>query len=155
MSLSHNPQILFLDEPFNGLDTSSRYEFFDILNEYPDKKPLTIIVAAHHIDDLNTIVDNIIIVDKGNIIESKSLQELTQDTKEFIVKSKTPLNQINFDGIEILFAEESENDKRIIVKNCSTEIMERLENLPISIKQANQLNMNQIYLAYLKKLKRN
>lgn len=62
-----NPEVLLLDEPFEGLDYRSRLEVINILNEY-NKKGATIILTGHNLLDLQTFCDKLYWFEAGEII---------------------------------------------------------------------------------------
>lgn len=66
-ALMENPDILILDEPFNGLDKAMTARMRDVLVE-EKKKGKTIILASHNEHDINYICDRIYEIDGGKII---------------------------------------------------------------------------------------
>lgn len=66
-ALMENPDILILDEPFNGLDKAMTARMRDVLVE-EKKKGKTIILASHNENDINYICDRIYEIDGGKII---------------------------------------------------------------------------------------
>lgn len=71
-----NPDILFLDEPTNGLDTNSIKNLFDLLKEFNEKDGLTIVVVSHQLDDVITSVNRIVRV-KGRNIEEVAVDDIS------------------------------------------------------------------------------
>ena len=66
-SLIHNPSILFLDEPFSGLDFTTIKLLIKILTELREKENLTLIIATHKIEVVQEISDTILILKNGKI----------------------------------------------------------------------------------------
>ncbi len=65
-ALIHNPVYLVLDEPFSALDPIQKNEMYNILDKLKGTK--TIIFSTHQIYDIEKICDDVLILDKGNII---------------------------------------------------------------------------------------
>jgi len=76
--LMHNPSIIFLDEPFSGLD----YKTIDILIRFFDEmkleKKITLIISSHKIDLLKQICDDLIILKQGRINKSISRENYNE-----------------------------------------------------------------------------
>ncbi|MFW9783051.1 MAG: ABC transporter ATP-binding protein [Candidatus Heimdallarchaeota archaeon] len=65
--LMHEPSILFLDEPFSGLDFKATKLLINLLQNLKKGKNVTIILTTHKIDVLSKIYDDLIILKKGKI----------------------------------------------------------------------------------------
>ncbi len=80
-TLIHNPDILLLDEPTSGLDPRSRIELLEILKEL-SKTGRTMVVASNILYDLSGFCNSLGIIDKGALVESGSLRELSEKYKK-------------------------------------------------------------------------
>lgn len=67
---------VFLDEPVLGLDANHREVFYRLLLESYEEKQRTFIIATHLIEEISNLIEEIIIIDKGNLIIQKDVQEL-------------------------------------------------------------------------------
>lgn len=74
-ALLHNPDIILLDEPLNGLDAYSIITFQDVVSKLA-KKGKTIFYCSHLLDIMEKVSDRIIIVEKGQIRINSSKEEL-------------------------------------------------------------------------------
>ncbi len=74
-ALIHKPDILFLDEPTTGLDPMSRRMVWDYINHLRKNENLTIFLTTHYMEE-TAEADNVVIMDKGNIIAEGSPAEL-------------------------------------------------------------------------------
>ena len=66
-ALSHNPKILFLDEPSAGVDIELRKEMWDIIYSLK-KEGVTIILTTHYIEEAEEIADRVAFINNGKII---------------------------------------------------------------------------------------
>lgn len=64
-AMINNPEVLFLDEPTNGLDPRGRREIHDLLLRLNREKGLTIIISTHILDDVERLCNRIAILDDG------------------------------------------------------------------------------------------
>ena len=80
-SLLHNPDVLLLDEPLNGLDAFSIMIFQDMIIKLAGKEK-TIFYSSHLLDLMEKVSSRIIVIDRGKLILDRTKQEL-QDSSEF------------------------------------------------------------------------
>lgn len=64
----HNPKVVFLDEPTIGLDFSSKKSIRNAIKEINKTLNTSIIITSHDIDDIEDICDNILLLDKGQLV---------------------------------------------------------------------------------------
>lgn len=79
VALANHPKLLILDEATSGLDPIGREEMLDIFLDFIQDENNSIILSSHIISDLDKIADYITFIHKGNIIFSKSKEELSDD----------------------------------------------------------------------------
>ena len=76
--LIHDPSILFLDEPFSGLDYNATTMLIDFFKELKNNKNISIILTTHNIDIFRNICDDLIILKKGKIGKTVTGEELNE-----------------------------------------------------------------------------
>jgi ABC-2 type transport system ATP-binding protein len=75
-ALVHDPELLFLDEPTNGLDPRSRDEMLDLIVELPGRRGCAIILSTHLLPDVERICDHAVIMHQGALKFSGTIDEL-------------------------------------------------------------------------------
>ena len=75
-ALSHHPKLLILDEPTSGLDPVARAEVIDIFQSFIEKDDCSILLSSHITTDLEHIADYITFINNGEIVLSKTTNEL-------------------------------------------------------------------------------
>lgn len=94
VALSHHPKLLILDEPTSGLDPVARSEILDIFQDFIQNEENSIFVSSHITSDLEHIADYITFINNGEIVLSKTRDELLE--KYGIVKcSKLEFEKID------------------------------------------------------------
>ncbi len=78
-ALAHKPKFLILDEPTSGLDPIVRREILDMFMNFVEDENNSILISSHITDDIETIADYIVFIDKGEMIFTKSIEELRDD----------------------------------------------------------------------------
>ena len=77
-SLLHEPRVIFLDEPTIGLDALAKQEIRHFLKEVNTQEQVTIMLTTHDMDDIETLCERIIFINKGAIIYDGRLDKLKQ-----------------------------------------------------------------------------
>lgn len=77
-ALSHHPKLLILDEPTSGLDPVVRSEILDIFRDFILDEEHSILISSHITSDLEHIADYITLINKGEILFSKSRDEIIE-----------------------------------------------------------------------------
>ena len=77
-ALSHHPKLLILDEPTSGLDPIARNEVIDIFQDFIQNEECSILLSSHITTDLEHIADYITFINKGEILLSKTCNELLE-----------------------------------------------------------------------------
>ena len=94
VALAHHPKLLILDEPTSGLDPVARSEILDIFQDFIQNGENSIFVSSHITSDLEHIADYITFINDGEIVLSKTRDELLEEYG--IVKcSKAEFEKIN------------------------------------------------------------
>lgn len=75
-ALSHHPKFLILDEPTAGLDPVARSEVLDLFREFMQNEECSILLSSHITTDLESISDYITFINNGEILLSKTCDEL-------------------------------------------------------------------------------
>ncbi|HEV7359204.1 MAG TPA: ABC transporter ATP-binding protein [Steroidobacteraceae bacterium] len=94
-ALSHEPQILFLDEPTAGVDVELRRDMWALVRALRDKG-VTIILTTHYIEEAEEMADRIGVINKGTLMLVEDKRELMKKLgkKQLTLHLQTPLQQI-------------------------------------------------------------
>jgi ABC-2 type transport system ATP-binding protein len=132
-ALSHEPSILFLDEPTAGVDVELRKDMWNIVNTLRNTG-VTIILTTHYIEEAEAIADRVGVINEGEIIiveETKELlkkmgnKKLTIDLQDKILKIPNILDKYNL----ILGRDEMSLDYTYNVRAKQTGITDLLKDL--------------------------
>ena len=75
LALLHEPKLLILDEPTNGLDVESTYLFYDLMLE-ESQRGTTVLFSTHLMDQVAKLCSHAVIINKGQLVAKGSLNEL-------------------------------------------------------------------------------
>lgn len=112
-ALLHDPEVLILDEPTTGLDPNQLVEIRDLIKNIGKDK--TVFLSTHIMQEVEAICDRVIIINKGEIVTDKKLNNLVQDSQQVIeVEFDTAVEEAKLKTLENL----------VIAKNVQGHIWE-------------------------------
>src|SRR5437867_4846867 len=112
-ALACNTRILLLDEPTNGLDIPSKIKFRKLIASVFTEDKM-IFISTHQIRDLDNLIDNVIIVDNGELLLQASITEISSKLS-FKIPDDLP------DDSDVLYAESSLKGYSVVMQNKSGE----------------------------------
>ena len=94
-ALSHEPSILFLDEPTAGVDVELRKDMWKVVEDLR-RTGVTIILTTHYIEEAEAIADRVAVINQGEIIVIDKTEELLKKSgnKKLIINFHTELSKI-------------------------------------------------------------
>jgi ABC-type multidrug transport system ATPase subunit len=75
-ALAHDPDLLFLDEPTNGMDPKGRDEMLELVRDLGHNKGVSLILSSHLLPDVEYTCDDVVVMDKGQIATQGPINEL-------------------------------------------------------------------------------
>ncbi len=75
-ALVHDPDLLFLDEPTNGMDPKGRDEMLELVRDIAHNKGINLILSSHLLPDVEYTCDHVVVLDKGAIATSGPINAL-------------------------------------------------------------------------------
>jgi ABC-2 type transport system ATP-binding protein len=92
-ALVHDPDLLFLDEPTNGMDPKGRDEMLELIRDLAHNKGVNLILSSHLLPDVEYTCDHVVVIDKGQITANGPIDELKGPAGrvyELRIKGDTP-----------------------------------------------------------------
>jgi ABC-2 type transport system ATP-binding protein len=75
-ALVHDPDLLFLDEPTNGMDPKGREEMLELIRDLAHNKGVSLILSSHLLPDVEYTCDHVVVLDRGAIAASGTINDL-------------------------------------------------------------------------------
>jgi ABC-2 type transport system ATP-binding protein len=85
-ALVHDPRILILDEPTNGLDPAGRDEMLALIQRTGREFGISVLVSSHLLGELERICDGVVLVEQGRLLRAERLGAITGATGTLIVE---------------------------------------------------------------------
>ncbi|ACY99805.1 MULTISPECIES: ABC transporter ATP-binding protein [Thermomonospora] len=85
-ALVHDPQLVFLDEPTNGLDPAGRDEMLELIRRIGTEFGISVLVTSHLLGELERTCDHVVVIDGGRLLRSQPVAEFTADSGTLAVE---------------------------------------------------------------------
>ncbi len=158
-ALSHEPSVLFLDEPTAGVDVELRKDMWSTINNLKDNG-VTIIMTTHYLEEAEALADRIGVIDEGNLVLVQNKNELikTLGKKTIVIELAQPIKRLpvslnGFDlildplGTEITYSYKLDNSS-----NDVTKLLELLhkENIYLKDITTERASLERIFIDFIK-----
>ncbi|MGI5161221.1 ABC transporter ATP-binding protein [Microbispora sp. CA-102843] len=85
-ALVHDPQLVFLDEPTNGLDPQGRDDMLALIRRVGTEFGISVLVTSHLLGELERVCDHVIVIDGGRLLRSSAIREFTRAEQTIAVE---------------------------------------------------------------------
>ena len=117
-ALVHDPRVLFLDEPTNGLDPAGRDEMLALIERIGHEFGIAVIVASHLLGEIERVAGWLIAIDAGKLLRTASLSSFVERTGKLLIETDEPAAAL----AERLVARgiDAQADGRMVVADLAT-----------------------------------
>ena len=150
-ALAISPQLLLLDEAFDGLDPLMRLVFKRAISEHLSKKDMTIIISSHNLRELEDICDYYALLDDHTITTQGDIN----NTKDYIHKLQVVFNEEkciedfkDFDCLHITF---TKRVVTLIVKGSEEEIISKITQMNPLVYDILDISLEELFLYSVKR----
>ena len=85
-AIVHDPELVFLDEPTNGLDPLGREEMLDLIDRIHRQLGILVVLSSHILDDVERVCDYVVVLDGGQVVASQPLHVPDDDNADLHVR---------------------------------------------------------------------
>ena len=85
-AIVHDPEIVFLDEPTNGMDPQGRDEMLRLIRRIYRELGISVIVSSHLLEDIERVCDHVMMVDRGKLVVEGRIEDLMRGGGDIIVR---------------------------------------------------------------------
>lgn len=78
-AIMHEPELLILDEPFNGMDIEKKANLKQFIKYLSEKKDVSIIISSHMVGDLSQLANRVLIINEANTLYDGPMSEATKE----------------------------------------------------------------------------
>jgi ABC-type multidrug transport system ATPase subunit len=137
VALVHDPDLIILDEPMNGLDPQGIADIRNLINHLSKDLGKTIFISSHLLSEIEQVADSLLIIHKGRKIAEGSLQELLNPEQSRIEIETRSAKDLQLQLIQTKWA------NKIIEVNGEKLIMQlKRDEVPVLIQQITEMKID-------------
>lgn len=157
-ALLHEPKVLILDEPTNGLDPAGIHELRDLLIDLAHRQGMAVLISSHQLPEIQKICDRVMIIDRGRLIDVQPINQIFKQSERQLTVFRFPDSQARDRALDLLRTS-SQSDLTSALKADSLaiaveekaipEIIFRLSQaqIPLVAVHPQQSNLEELYLS--------
>lgn len=122
LAVCHHPKLLLLDEPVAAMDPIAREKLFEFLLDLLQEDGNTTVISSHALRDIERIVDRVVCLDRGRLLEDTSLDALHERFAEWVVTSKNGALPERFAEAYVIEQKGDRFQRQLLVTNAAPEL---------------------------------
>lgn len=153
-AIVHDPRLVFLDEPTNGMDPQGRDDMLDLIRRIHHELGVSVILSSHLLEDVERVCDYVVMLDSGRLVVSGKIDELMSGGSDVIVRVDGDVEtfigrlaargvRARSDGAEIIVQRDSEHDLSAfdVVRDVAVEL-----GYPLRQLRPRQRSLEDVYI---------
>lgn len=145
LGVCHRPQLLLLDEPMSSLDPIARSRMLDLILERLRDDGCTIVISSHILNDVEKIVDWIVVLESGRIVENAAFDSLQESFAEWTLTAGERPLPAGFREPWVLACEGNDRLARLVVRSDDPEAGPRLAATLGAQLSVRRLNLEEMF----------
>ena len=93
-ALVHDPKLVLLDEPTNGLDPAGRDDMLGLIGRINSEFGISVLVTSHLLGELERVCDHVVVIDGGRLLRSSSTADVTAVSQVIVVEVDAPHEEL-------------------------------------------------------------
>lgn len=145
LGVCHRPSLLLLDEPMSSLDPIARVRMLAVLLERLRDDGCTVFISSHILNDVEKIVDWVIALEAGVVVENAAFDTLQESFAEWTVTAGERVLPTVFDEPYILEHHGNERQARVIVRTADSDAGSRFAAIHGGTLSSRPLNLDEMF----------
>ena len=146
IALIHDPEILILDEPTNGLDPIMQNVLHDILKEEKEKGT-AILYSSHVLSEVSNLCDKIGFIKNGKIIKEDTIENIKKENYTYLTIGSNEINKIK-EELKLEIKEEKQNEIKFINNIDINTLINKLGKYKIDKLLIEEISLEDLFANY-------
>jgi ABC-2 type transport system ATP-binding protein len=148
-AMAHRPPLLLLDEPTEGLDPLARRQLLTLISEHLADSPTTMVIATHHVHEVDTLADYIGALNGGRLVAQMSRDELRTRVKRYHLDLSSDWKAPQGLALSQLRTSKDGLDAQCTIIGDERDIAQRLSAAGARVRDTQPLTLDEAALALL------
>ena len=150
-ALSVHPELMLLDEAYDGLEPIARLRFKNTLTSLMEDENISVIIASHNLKELEDICDSFGILNNGKIQESGDLMDSKEQIQKYQIAFHEEKKRSDFKVLDLLHAEKEGQVWKLIVRGDPERNLMILENMHPILINTLPVNFEELFIYTVEK----
>ena len=146
LALSVQPDVLLLDESFDGLDPVMRLTLKRFITSQMSEREMTVVISSHNLRELEDICDQIALIDNKKVVMSGEVDTIKGDFHKLQIGFREAVDPNVFDNLDIIHQEQVGNVYTIVTRGNKDEVLAKVEQLNPVLITTLPLNLEEIFV---------
>lgn len=144
-ALASKPQLLLLDEPFDGLDPVVRHQVKNLLIQDVAERQMTIFISSHQLDTLENFCDHMTLIHNGTVRMSGDIDTLKSQTHKLLLAFDTA-KPFDANGLDVLYQESTGNLHTLVVRGDYSAVSSYVQSHSPKLFETLPLNLEELFI---------
>jgi ABC-2 type transport system ATP-binding protein len=156
-AIVHDPELVFLDEPTNGMDPQGREDMLDLIVRIHRTLGIAVVVSSHILEDIERVCDYVVILDSGRLVVAQPIGDLGESGKgDLLVRVEGDpaafADRLSAAGLAVAPALEADFGDELLVRNDGERVYDEIRNaaadlgLPLRLLRERGRTLEDLYL---------
>ncbi|MBQ6532782.1 MAG: ABC transporter ATP-binding protein [Solobacterium sp.] len=145
-ALSIKPELILLDEAYDGLEPLARLRFKKALTDLIEDEHVSVIISSHNLKELEDICDSYGILEDGRIISYGDLLQSKEQINKYQAAFTEELPENAFSGLDILHREKQGRVYNLVIRGSQEEVTDALNTLHPVILDVLPVNFEELFI---------
>ncbi len=145
-ALSIKPELILLDEAYDGLEPLARLRFKKALTDLIEDEHVSVIISSHNLKELEDICDSFGILEDGHIISYGDLLESRELINKYQVVFRTEHTREDFKDFDILHFEQEGRVCKLVIRGNEEEVTAKLDQMDPVLMDVLQTNFEELFI---------
>ena len=137
VALVHDPDLIILDEPMNGLDPQGIADIRQLINHLSEKEGKTVFISSHLLSEMEQVADSLLIIHKGKKIAEGNMNELLNPEQ-----SRIEVETRSAKELELLLKQTAWENKIISINGSKIIMQMKREEVPMFVRQMTEMKQD-------------
>lgn len=83
-AIAHDPKLLFLDEPTNGMDPKGRRQILELIRDIHTTQDKSVLLSSHLLPDVESVCERVIVLNRGKVVLEDDIKKLTSGGRSYL-----------------------------------------------------------------------
>jgi ABC-2 type transport system ATP-binding protein len=152
-SIVHDPQLVFLDEPTNGMDPQGREDMLNMIRRIHYELGISVVLSSHLLEDVERTCQHVVMLDQGRLVVAGQIDDLMSGGGDIVVRvdgdarvfaQRLSANRLraNISGNDIIVSRDGLDDDLFdVIRDSAVEL-----GFPLRLLRARQRSLEDVYI---------